>query len=174
MEVGVVQHAARDERPAVEPFLRVAEKPDSHRGAGQEREDRAGPSEQLAVDGDVELERTHGAQHVECVRDELRQRSIADGQHVLSRDYAQQVEHFAVFGEEQRVNRGAWILLLQPREHCVREHEASHFRQQDDEDPPRACGQRGRGPQPVQQREQRAQRCARVSIDCPLECDVHP
>ena len=128
--------------PRYRPFLRVRLKSHMNRGTGQVGENGAHAREQFAVDHHIEADTAHGQDRAQGIRHKTAQRLVADGNHVFRRHHAEQVEHFAVLGEHQDVQRSIGITFAQIGKHRLRQHQTAHFRKQDDQNAP-GRGDRG-------------------------------
>ena len=151
MPVRVIEHGPVDERTPVESFLRMAVKAYPHDRARKAREDAADPGEQLAGNHHVGLEHAQRPQDLQAVAGKAPQRAVVQCQHVFPGDDLQQVQHFAVPGEQQDMNGSAGVEALQPNEHRMCQHQAAHFREQNDQNPTRRLRNRWLRPKPVQE-----------------------
>ena len=175
MAVRVVQHRAVDEGAAVQPFLCVRLESHMNPGARQVGENGAHAREQFAVDHHIKADAAHRQDRAQGVCHETAQRFIPDGNDIFRRHHAQQIEHFAILGEHQDMQRGIGIASAQIGEHGLRQYQAAHFRQQYDQDAPGLGDSRlaeDHAPNSFKQRNCPADRHSGPMVDCTLESNI--
>ena len=148
-------------------------KSNTHRRSAQKRKHGTEPRKQFAIDDGSDSESSQTSNRGKRVHQQSPERRAPQDQNVLFRYGRQKIECLTVPIEEDRVQRRLRITLPYSNKHRLSKHQASHFRQEDDEYSSRRRRFSVPSTSKRPQREQATNEDTHNAIDPALKLDVH-